>query len=167
MIYILTGPIRSGKTTALLNWSASRNDVDGLLCPDGNDGKRYFLNIQSKASFEFEVKSSYKISEDNDGIVVIGHFKFLKSAFERANNLLKTIASETKQQYIIIDELGKLELKHQGLHDAAEILIPKFINTVNQHLILVVREYLLEDMVEHYDISDYKILRKKDLESVL
>ena len=48
MIYILTGAIRTGKTTALLNWINNRNDVDGLLCPDNENGKRYFLKVKTK-----------------------------------------------------------------------------------------------------------------------
>ena len=45
MIYILTGDIRSRKTTALLHWIEGRKDVDGLLCPDDKTGKRYFLKV--------------------------------------------------------------------------------------------------------------------------
>ncbi len=48
MIYILTGDIRTGKTTALLDWIKDRNDVDGLLCPDSENGMRYFLKVKSK-----------------------------------------------------------------------------------------------------------------------
>ncbi len=47
MIYILSGNIRTGKTTALFEWSENRNDIDGLLCPDDEFGKRYFLKIKT------------------------------------------------------------------------------------------------------------------------
>lgn len=42
MIYVFTGAIRTGKTLALLKWAEKRNDVDGLLCPDDDDGRRFF-----------------------------------------------------------------------------------------------------------------------------
>lgn len=42
MIYILSGEIRTGKTSALREWVRKRNDVDGLLCPDDANGKRFF-----------------------------------------------------------------------------------------------------------------------------
>ena len=56
MIYILTGDIRTGKTTALLEWCKNCDDVDGLLCPDNAEGKRYFLEIKSKNEFELETE---------------------------------------------------------------------------------------------------------------
>ncbi|WP_452232428.1 nucleoside-triphosphatase [Lacinutrix sp. MEBiC02595] len=158
MIYILTGAIRSGKTSALLDWSKTRNDVDGLLCPDNEDGKRYFLKVKSKKEFELETESE---SED---VIRIGHFKFLKSAFKESNDYLISIASEAENKYLIIDEIGKLELRNEGLHRSAEALISRFKRDNSQHVILVVRDYLLDAVLKHYAISEYKILTKEDLE---
>lgn len=158
MIYILTGAIRSGKTSALLQWTHNKTDVDGLLCPDGPSGKRYVLNVGSKEEFALEVDHG-----DSDDLVEIGPFQFLRSAFTKANNFLCSFTSEKEPRYLIIDELGKLELKNQGLHNAAETLIPKFMLNDTQHLILVVREYLVAEIIDHYHISEYHILRKEDL----
>ena len=168
MIYILSGDIRSGKTTALLNWTntsttlsgTGRKDIDGLLCPDGDHGKRYFLKINSKEQFELEVESE---SEDT---ITIGPFHFLTSAFEKANEFLIELNTKMKSQFLIIDELGKLELKHKGLHDSAIKLIPDFMFNDNRHLILVVRTSLLEDILRHYSISNYTILNNEDLKSL-
>ena len=157
MIYILTGNIRTGKTTALLNWSNTRNDVDGLLCPDNEAGKRYFLKVKTKEEFEFEVETEI------EAILKIGNFQFLQSAFKKANDYLLLIASETKNHYVIIDELGKLELKNEGLHRAAEKIIPEYEFNKSEHIILVVRDYLLEAVLIKYDISQYVILKKEDL----
>ncbi|WP_040280213.1 nucleoside-triphosphatase [Psychroserpens damuponensis] len=157
MIYILTGPIRSGKTTTLLKWAKSKTMADGLLCPDGEDGTRFFLKVESQEPFELEVEM------ESEETLSIGPFKFLKSAFKKANDFLMSFASENEKRYLIIDELGKLELKSQGLHQSAEILIPQYISHVNAHLILVVRDYLLDDIVMHYNISDYKLLSKENL----
>lgn len=157
MIYILTGTIRSGKTTALLDWFNTRKDVDGLLCPDDENGKRYFLKAKSKETFEFEAES------DNKATVSIGNFKFLKSAFKEANHFLLSLASETNHNYLIIDELGKLELKNEGLHLSAEQLLPIYMNDKTQHLILVVRDYLLNKIIQHYSITNYSELQKDDL----
>lgn len=159
MIYILTGSIRSGKTTALMDWVNTRNDADGLLCPDGENGQRYFLKIKSKVEFEFEAE----IEVEKEDLIEIGNFKFLKSAFDEANDYLILKASEAKAKYLIIDELGKLELMNLGLHLAAATLIPKYLNTENQHLILVIRDYLLEDILRNYSISEYSVFQKEDL----
>ncbi|WP_299110883.1 nucleoside-triphosphatase [uncultured Winogradskyella sp.] len=157
MIYILSGDIRSGKTTALLNWVEGRNDVDGLLCPDGENGKRFFLNIKSKQQFELEVESE---SEDT---ITIGSFHFLKSSFKRANEFLMLMLMAPAKMFLVIDELGKLELKNQGLHDPATLLIPKFINNTKQHLILVVRTSLYDETIQHYGIENHKRITVKDL----
>lgn len=157
MIYILTGAIRTGKTTALLNWIKGRNDVDGLLCPDGENGKRYFLKIYSKEQFEFEDES------ESEKTITIGPFHFLKSAFEKGNQFLIELSTKTKNQYLVVDELGKLELKDKGLHDAAIKLIPEYMFNDEKHLILVVRASLLEAVLNHYQIKAYTLLTKEDL----
>lgn len=157
MIYILTGEIRSGKTTALRNWIVNRNDVDGLLCPDDKNGKRYFLKVKSGKEFELETEIG------NQEIIEIGNFKFLKSAFKKANDYLISIASETNYSYLIIDEIGKLELKNKGVHLATEILISKYRRDEKQHVILVVRDYLLDAILKYYQICEYSLLKKENL----
>jgi nucleoside-triphosphatase len=159
MIYILTGDIRTGKTTALLDWSSRRNDVDGLLCPDNENGKRYFLKVKTKEEFLLEVASDVIDQE----LVAVGPFQFLKSAFENANNFLLALSATTKSRYLILDELGKLELKNKGLHCGATALISNFIYNDSKHLILVIRESLLEEVLKHYKINVYSVLKKEDL----
>ncbi len=161
MIYILTGAIRSGKTTALLHWSKSRNDVDGLLCPDDANGKRYFLKLKNKTIFKLEAEA------ETEAIVTIGNFKFLRSAFNEANDYLILEASKTEPKYLIIDEIGKLELKNEGLNVSTKALISQFRSKNNTHLILVVRDYLLDAVLEHYGITECSILTTKDLENLI
>ncbi|MBC3845280.1 hypothetical protein H8K90_02715 [Winogradskyella echinorum] len=160
MIYILTGNIRTGKTTALLEWVSGRTDIDGLLCPDGDNGKRYFLKIESQEKFELEVES------ESEKTIAIGPFQFLKSAFEEANKYLLEANERRDFKYLIIDELGKLELKNEGLNHAAEILIPQYVMNEYFHLIIVVRESLIEETLKHYNIFKYKIIMKDDLKSL-
>ena len=161
MIYILTGAIRSGKTTALLHWSKSRNDVDGLLCPDDANGKRYFLKLKNKTIFKLEAEA------ETEAIVTIGNFKFLRSAFNEANDYLILEASKTEPKYLIIDEIGKLELKNEGLNVSTKALISQFRSKNNTHLILVVRDYLLDAVLEHYGLTECSILTTKDLENLI
>ncbi|MCX7549627.1 nucleoside-triphosphatase [Xanthomarina sp. F2636L] len=159
MIYILTGAIRSGKTTALQKWIANRKDVDGLLCPDDDKGKRYFLQVKSKIEYELETEF------ENKDIIEIGNFRFLKSAFDEANDYLISKTSKKESKYIIIDELGKLELRNEGFHVSAEKLIPDYECNQQKHLILVIRESLIEPVLKKYSISEYTILTKEDLNS--
>jgi len=157
MIYILSDAIRTGKTTALFNWCAHKENVDGLLCPDDDKGMRYFFKIKSKEKFQLEVESASEYT------IRIGPFVFLKSAFSKAVDFLITFVSEEEKQYVIIDELGKLELKNKGLHAAAKRLIPKFMMHKKRHLILVVRTSLLNDIIKHYDINEYTLITREYL----
>ena len=161
MIYILMGAIRSGKTTALLHWSKSRNDVDGLLCPDDANGKRYFLKLKNKTIFKLEAEA------ETEAIVTIGNFKFLRSAFNEANDYLILEASKTEPKYLIIDEIGKIELKNEGLNVSTKALISQFKSNDNTHLILVVRDYLLDAVLEHYGITECSILNTEDLKNLI
>ena len=163
MIYILTGAIRSGKTTALLHWSKNRSNVDGLLCPDDANGKRYFLKLKNKTIFKLVAEAE----AETESIVAIGNFKFLRSAFNEANDYLILEASKTEPKYLIIDEIGKLELKNEGLHVSTKALISQFKSNDNTHLILVVRDYLLDAVLEHYGITECSILTTEDLENLI
>jgi nucleoside-triphosphatase len=162
MIYILTGDIRTGKTSALLDWCKNRNDVDGVLCPDDDKGKRYFLNIKSKETYALAAHTDTK--EDN--IISIGPFQFLKSSFENANQYLIHVNEKRDCLYLVVDELGKLELKNIGLDDSAKSIIIQHEKDKSRHLILVVRESLLNEIIEHYNITQYSVLRKEDLENL-
>lgn len=161
MIYILSGNIRTGKTTALFEWSKNREDVDGILCPDDEFGKRYFLKLKSHETFTLEVDENF-----NDDIISVGNFKFLKSSFKMANDYLISSGNEIKSKYFIIDELGKLELKSEGLHEAAKNLIPIFQSDKSLHLILIIRESLLNAILSHYNILKYKIIYRDDLDEL-
>ncbi|MFT4770970.1 MAG: nucleoside-triphosphatase THEP1 [Cryomorphaceae bacterium] len=157
MIYILTGDIRTGKTTALLEWTTGRKDADGLLCPDDEKGKRYFLKVESREKFPLEVEV------ENERSISIGSFLFLKSAFAEANHYLISRCTEHLGQYLIIDEIGKLELKNEGLHIAAEALIPNYMINDSEHLILVVRKSLVDEVINQYQIGAYTLISKEDL----
>lgn len=156
MIFVLSGDIRTGKTTALLHWSKNRNDVDGILCPDDDYGKRYFLKIKSKERFPLEV-------DNDEDIVSVGNFKFLKSSFEKANAYLITSNNKREFKYFVIDELGRLELNNEGLSNSAEKIILNFQSDENHHLILVVRSSLIETILKHYKIQNYQLITKNDL----
>ncbi len=160
MIYILTGAVRTGKTTALLNWLSGKQNADGVLCPDDAHGKRYFLQLKSQQRFNLEATEELPQQERID----VGRFSFLKNAFTRANNYIISAAREQKYTWLIIDELGKLELKNTGLHQAAKTVIHQHEMNKNLHVILVIRSTLLQDIIAHYNITHYECITKEELE---
>lgn len=142
-VHILSAPIQSGKTTRLLEWIRSRKNVAGILTPV-RDGKRYFLDISTGEEFPMEAAG------DETEIISIGKFKFSKNNFSRAIQVLKRDIG--KQGWLIVDEVGPIELKGEGF---AEILT-EMIAERSGNILLVVREGLLQNVVKQFGIMSYE-----------
>lgn len=156
-IYILYAPIQSGKTTALMNWiKENKINANGILTPDFW-GKRKIYDIKNKVYYDFEVKN-----EISNELVIIGKFIFLKSGFEKGKEILDESLKE-KKEWLIIDEIGKLELKNLGFSPISSEIINHFKkeSLVKNKMLIVVRDYLFEKVLEKYQIKNYK---KVDLE---
>ncbi|MEO5948276.1 MAG: nucleoside-triphosphatase [Chitinophagaceae bacterium] len=126
-IYILTGAIQSGKTTSLLNWSATRNDVHGILTPVVN-GKRVFMNAYTKEQFPMEA------TEEEKETLTVGRFTFSKTSFEKAILIIREAIP--KGSWLVIDEIGPLELNSQGFYT----VLMEALQTFEGKLLLVVRD---------------------------
>ena len=162
MIYILTDPVRTGKTTALLNWAADRQDTDGVLCPDDALGKRYFLQLRTQQKSYIEATPG----TEQANTLSVGRFHFLKSAFDEANAYMISVAGKKDYSYLIIDELGKLELENTGLHHAASNVVKNHEFDEKHHIILVVRDTLLDEILSHYNIKLFRLVGKEELKAL-
>jgi nucleoside-triphosphatase len=151
MIYILSGDIRTGKTTALKKWIANWQNVKGILTPDNAVGVRELYHITEDKTYPFQV------AKESKATITVGRFVFLKEMFQRANEILINEFEEGDFEFLVIDELGKLELKGQGLHRAAQHILCSQ-KRVNGHLLLVVRSFLVEEVIERYKLTDYKVV---------
>lgn len=154
-IYILTGPIQSGKTTRLFQFVANHNSIDGILAPIVNK-KRKLYHISSRKMIKHEVQ------ESNNETISVGKFHFLQKSFDWANSSLIESFNQSPN-WVIVDELGKLELKGEGLHKSVSYILDNMKDSSTK-IILVVRDYLLEDILEFYEIfkEEYKILELSD-----
>ena len=63
----------------------------------------------------------------------------------------------------MLDELGKLELKGEGIHQAANYIIGNYESSDDKNLLLVVRTNLVKDIIAHYDIKSFQIVAKEML----
>ncbi len=151
MILILTGPVRSYKTTTLMKWSASRADCGGVLTPDV-DGSRCVMDIFSKKIIPFQIPEQKSVDD-----ILIGRFVFSSAAFNEAKLWLDQQISDPDIKYLILDEVGPLELKDLGWHDWLKAALEKF---GDKTLIIVVREALLSAVVEKYNLREAKIVDK-------
>ena len=155
-IIIFSRSIRSGKTTELQQWCAGKNNVAGILMPD-IDGVRHFLNIKSGELFKAE-----KVGETAEEILCVGKYSFFKAAFKKADDFLLDAVKELPA-ILLIDEIGKLELRKEGLYEAVIKAIDVYKNLACENdLILVVREELLKDVIKNFDISGYRLIHGID-----
>lgn len=133
-IYLYTGPIRSGKTTRLLQWATDRTDVGGVLSPDAEEG-RVFLSLNNGQQKVFEVQVG-----ETENPIKVGRFVFDRAAFVWAEEEITRSLHERKK-WVVIDEVGPLELNGKGLHRVVERILQ---SELNSNIIIVVREGLVD-----------------------
>lgn len=144
-IILFSGPIHSGKTTRLENFIADKN-CDGIVAPI-NEGKRYIQRIKTN-----EIRLLETESED---AIVIGKYKFSKETMEWAKQQIEE-SLQNNIDYLVIDEVGKLEMVDQGYEPMVSFVVDKFKKKNSFDLILVVRESLVDEVISKYDIKYYK-----------
>lgn len=146
-IHIVTGKIQSGKTTRLFEFIKDHKLVDGLLAPIVND-KRKLFHIYSKELKELEV------SYADTSTISVGKYRFLKETFVWGNT--KLIESYNRvPEWLIIDEIGKLELIGKGLDPAVHQIINSTNNSTK--IVLVIRDYLLDEVIKRYNLSSSQL----------
>jgi molybdopterin-guanine dinucleotide biosynthesis protein A/nucleoside-triphosphatase THEP1 len=146
-IYVLSQPIQTGKTTLLMDWLKTHPNTEGFLTPDIK-GKRKLFDIASQTYHDLQ------LDDKQDGIK-IGRFVFDETIFAQARQIL-TDAFHNKPDWIVVDEIGRLEMeRNEGLEPAVSNLINQFRSTeTDTKLLLVIRDYLLQDAKKHYGITD-------------
>lgn len=151
-IFILSKPIQTGKTTALMEWSKTQKNIAGILTPDIK-GNRKLFDIEDNIFYDFEVKNPLP----KDEITPIGKFNFHTNIFTKAQQII----ANSNANYLIIDEIGRLELnQNRGLEPALSKVISTYTNYKNEGcLILVIRDYLLEDCIKKYHLQHAKIIQ--------
>lgn len=149
-IFLFTRSIRTGKTTELKAWCDKQDFVAGVLMPD-LDGIRKIQNIRTRILLDAQC-----ISDDTDenALIRIGRFSFYRKAFEEANQwLLEELT--LAPHWLVLDEAGKLEIESTGFHEALQKIIAAYQAADNgHHLLIVVREGLVEKIIAHYAIKN-------------
>jgi len=148
VINILSGPIATGKTTRLMTWVKMQSGCSGIMAPVINQ-KRHLYSISLNESRLLEVDK--KASAD-EATVCIGRYCFLESTFQWARTELLRAIRENPQ-FLVIDEIGPLELSGNGLEpvigDAVRLSAMK--PQITQ--LWVVRKTLVAKVIRHYDLE--------------
>ena len=93
----------------------------------------------------------------------MGNFHFLEDTFKIANFLLIKTFDEYDFEFLVLDELGKLELKNEGIHLAAKYIIDNYQSNDLKNILLVVRTHLVKDIIAHYGIRSFQIVASESL----
>ncbi len=149
-IYIYSGKVQQGKSGKLLKLIRNRKDVAGLLTPEKN-GVKMIYHISSRSWHPFQ------LMEETESSLRIGRFVLSQEGFDKARHII----AETRmgnRRWVIIDEVGHLELKGKGLEPEIGNTIRFFEEKAGErNLVLVVRESLLNKVTEHYHINEVKL----------
>ncbi|RAK65938.1 hypothetical protein [Hymenobacter edaphi] len=144
-IHLLSGPIRSGKTTRLRRWAAGCPNVGGLLMPTDAHGQRHFLDLGSGLQWPAAARpGQWPVQQ-------VGRFRFSPTAFNWANAVLRGAATEPAVQWLVVDEIGPLELRGLGLAPALTALLAA--PRLPEHLVLVVRAGLVEAVWHRFQLA--------------
>lgn len=160
-IKIITGKIRSGKTTFLIKLISSLNEVEGIIQPSVGQN-RFFLDIKTNESKEITSKI------EDETTFKIGKFVFSNESFSWAKKTLQNAISN-KAKTIIIDEYGPLELAGKGLEPEVSEIVTIVKNENKRNLIIVIREALVDDFLVKYNLtkSEVEITRIENQSIVL
>lgn len=153
-IFIFSKPIHSGKTTSLMNWCKEKKNVKGILMPEV-DGLKYFYDIEQNKIFNAEILNDSKLVDE---LQIIGKYHFSIAAFEKANHIIKN-STLSKNDWLIIDEIGKLELQEKGFHSSLKSILT---SSSKINLLIVVRDTLIKEVTDFYQISHFTIISTLD-----
>jgi nucleoside-triphosphatase len=146
-VLIVTGLVRSGKTTRLLDWASKQEIVKGIASPfSGN--KRMFYDLSTHESFSMEAK-------EGEESMKIGKYNFSIDSFKRAVRIIAE-GIENNSGFLVIDEIGPLELENKGFNK----ILRKILSTENREfsLVLVIRDTMVDDVLKQFGIKNYSLL---------
>jgi len=157
-LFVFTAPVNSGKTTALMKWVKDKKNVGGILAPD-IDGQRRLYTLRDRKQHLYQLTDEAAAVASPDEMVTICKFNFAASSFALAR---QTLLEDSRRacDWLVIDEIGKLELQGGGLEPAAGEVIRQFLaGEASGKLLLVVRDELVDKVAEHYGLEEYEVFR--------
>jgi len=157
-IFIITGSVGEGKTTqiqqiveTLKNQSIS---IGGILSPrileNGATAGYDIVDLTTNERAAFLRKTGDKNSPR------IGSYSILSEGLKKGHDVLKN--SQNNHQVVVIDEVGRLELDNGGWADN----IRDLLSCSKSHLILSVRDRLIEEVINKWSLQDYTVLDVSD-----
>lgn len=137
MITIVTGEIRSGKTTLVQELYGNRQGIGGIVAP-GSWTDRQVIDIKSGESRPL-------IASAAEDYVQVGRYRLSQSSLDWSIDALRRVLQDHTVKTIVVDEVGKLELAGGGY---ASILPELTVwSRADEHeLVLIVRDDLVSQV---------------------
>jgi nucleoside-triphosphatase THEP1 len=161
-VFIFSGGVADGKTTFLTNLvEALKKDgktLAGFISPrilHGTETVGY--QIKNVATNECFTLLQVNNNLDASSSKTIGRFKIDISAQKEAKSILIN-AMKSGSEVIVIDEVGRLELRGEGWNNELRILAQQN----NTCLILAVRDVFVQEVITTFGFNNSQIVRVKD-----
>ncbi len=136
----ITGPVHTGKTTRLAARIAENpSHYCGLLAPVNENGKRYLKDIVSGE------RRMLDCAPDSKDAVAVGPYFFCETVFAWGRTLLLQHHEKYPNRTLVIDEIGKLELRGEGLAKACWDII-ELRESIALSTLLIVRDSLVDEV---------------------
>lgn len=173
MIKIITGKKNSGKTHYLQTHLDDIGPCDGVLSIKLFD-KKNFKGYGLRQIVTGQIKPF--ILYQDDGIrqeacyTTLGNFIFLKEGLEFGQKILQHAFKSGC--HVVIDEIAQLELRGQGFYDSLTYGIALQNNQMSNmkedvwDLYLVVREGLLDQVLDEFNIKYFQLIKIEGGEAV-
>ncbi|HMW39495.1 MAG: hypothetical protein K1X68_12120 [Saprospiraceae bacterium] len=152
---LIHGPVRSGKTTKIKSVLENHPEVGGILTPDV-DNLRMIYSISEQSYFPFQTVNEIDV-------VVIGRFRFLKSAFAKGSNMV--VRDFEQKKFILLDEWGPLEISGNGFYPYLNGLMKRAALLERKWLLVVLRSTILNPFIEQFGLPQI-IINSNDFEGI-
>jgi len=150
-IIIYSGEKGIGKSSYLKKSFGKHLGVEGILQPR-MDGIKYLENLSSGEYRQLELHNEFH----SPGNVRIGDYIFSEAVFKWGRDTLLNCFL-LNPSFLIIDEIGPLELAGSGLEPALSKLLILLKESETKAL-LVVRPALIERVIDIYKLEDVRLI---------
>ncbi|PKL46554.1 MAG: hypothetical protein CVV42_16115 [Candidatus Riflebacteria bacterium HGW-Riflebacteria-2] len=155
MIYIVRGEINAGKTSWMAEDFRHQEDADGFVCRkifSAGEHTGYDLERLTDGSrCRFIRKPGHIPPNWHEVAFLAEKFSFCAEGFEFAGKIAESALANGCRRFYL-DEVGPLELMQQGFYE----LLGRMLQNQPPELVIAVRSYLVEPVIELFGISDYE-----------
>jgi nucleoside-triphosphatase THEP1 len=135
----------------LFRWAQGQQQVAGIFCLRHPEQKELCLWPDNRWL-------PFQAAQGGEGVVEVGRYWLHTAAFREADDWLRGWEGRWPT-WVVLDEVGKLELQGQGFADTVRWLLTQPI----PNLILVVRDTLLEEVKEVFGLEEAKQWEESDM----